>query len=106
MKKKEHLSFFGCGPVYGAIIITLTVLGAIAGGQSLLSGGRVLRLGWLFRPLGIALILIGIVIYRNAPSLKGFRDKYNFNTLVTERFKKKQTVAENTDRGEEEANND
>jgi ABC-type glycerol-3-phosphate transport system substrate-binding protein len=30
----------------------------------------------------------------------------NFNTLVAERFKKKQTVAENTDKGEEEANND
>ena len=28
-----------------------------------------------------ALILIGIVIYRNAPSLKGFREKYNLNTL-------------------------
>ena len=29
-----------------------------------------------------ALILIGIVIYRNAPSLKGFRERYNLNTLA------------------------
>lgn len=35
-----------------------------------------------------SLILIGIVIYRNAPGLKGFREKYNFNTLVAH-FKKK-----------------
>ena len=29
-----------------------------------------------------ALILIIIVIYNNAPALKGFRDKYNFKALV------------------------
>lgn len=34
-----------------------------------------------------ALILIVIVIYNNAPALKGFRDKYNLGVLV-DRFKK------------------
>ena len=33
-----------------------------------------------------ALILIILVIYNNAPSLKGFREKYNFKSLF-ERFK-------------------
>ena len=53
-----------------------------------------------------SLILILIVIYRNAPSLKGFREKYNLRTISEKIFKKKQTVAENADTGEEEANND
>jgi branched-chain amino acid transport system permease protein len=30
-----------------------------------------------------ALVLIGIVIYNNAPKLKGFRDKYNLGALVS-----------------------
>ena len=34
-----------------------------------------------------ALILIVLVIYRNAPSLKGFREKYNLKSLF-EKFKK------------------
>ena len=36
-----------------------------------------------------ALVLIVIVIYNNAPKLKGFRDTYNFGALA-EKFKKKQ----------------
>ncbi len=34
-----------------------------------------------------ALILIAIVIYNNAPALKGFRDKYNLNLLLKKLFK-------------------
>ena len=36
-----------------------------------------------------ALILIVIVIYNNAPALKGFRDKYNFSVLGKKLFKSK-----------------
>lgn len=83
MKKKDHLSFFGCGPVYVAIIITLTVLGTIAGGQSLLSSGRELHLKWLFWPVGIALIILGVVMW----ALANFHSKLDqnivSNTLVT-----------------------
>ena len=53
-----------------------------------------------------SLILILIVIYRNAPGLKGFREKYNMRTISEKIFKKKQTVAENDDAGEEEATNE
>jgi hypothetical protein len=49
-----------------------------------------------------ALILIGIVIYRNAPGLKGFREKYNLNTLLA-RLLKKKANAEETDAKEEAA---
>ena len=48
-----------------------------------------------------ALILIGIVIYRNAPSLKGFREKYNLNTLGAKLLKKKEAAPEAEDAKEE-----
>ena len=40
-----------------------------------------------------ALILIGIVIYNNAPSLKSFRDKYNLGNLLKKLLKKHQDPA-------------
>ena len=36
-----------------------------------------------------ALVLILLVIYRNAPALKGFREKYNFKNLINKIFKPK-----------------
>ena len=46
-----------------------------------------------------SLILIGIVIYRNAPGLKGFRERYNLRTLSEKLFKNK---AEKSAVGKEE----
>ena len=40
-----------------------------------------------------ALILIVIVIYNNAPALKGFRDKYNLNVLTKKLLKHKNDPA-------------
>jgi branched-chain amino acid transport system permease protein len=45
----------------------------------------------VLQDLFFALILIAFVIYRNAPGLKNFREKYNFGTLLA-RFKKKKSV--------------
>ena len=50
-----------------------------------------------------SLILIGIVIYRNAPGLKGFREKYNLRSL-TEKFLKKKAPVEETAEKEESDN--
>ena len=56
-----------------------------------------------FLPWEVALILIGIVIYRNAPGLKGFREKYNLGTLVARFNKKKDEPAGENDAKEEAA---
>ncbi len=40
-----------------------------------------------------ALVLIVLVIYRNAPALKGFREKYNFKNLWNKLFKPKHDPA-------------
>ena len=42
----------------------------------------------VLQKLFYAVILVALVIYRNAPGLQGFRDKYNFRTL-SQRLKKK-----------------
>ena len=91
----------GMGSINGSMIAAALITFINVKLQTILTGNLA-----VLQKVIYALILIGIVIYRNAPSLKGFREKYNFNTLVAERFKKKQTVAENTDKGEEEASND
>ena len=91
----------GMGSINGSIVAAALITFINYKLQNLLSGNLAVLQNLIY-----AVILIAIVIYKNAPSLKGFREKYNFNTLVAERFKKKQTVAENTDKGEEEANND
>ena len=48
----------------------------------------------VLQDLFFALILIVFVIYRNAPGLKNFREKYNFGTLVAKFKKKKSDVKE------------
>lgn len=42
----------------------------------------------VLQKLFYAVILVALVIYRNAPGLQGFRDKYNFRTL-SQRLKRK-----------------
>ena len=44
-----------------------------------------------------ALILIVMVIYKNAPALKSFREKYNFKNIVADFFKKKKNAADISD---------
>ena len=40
-----------------------------------------------------ALILIVMVVYKNAPALKSFREKYNFKSITAKLFKKKKSAA-------------
>ena len=50
----------------------------------------------VFKDLFYALILILLVIYNNAPALKGFREKYNLKNLVNKIIKKKHDPSEIT----------
>ncbi|MBO5313291.1 MAG: branched-chain amino acid ABC transporter permease [Clostridia bacterium] len=68
------------GSIISAILITLfnTLL------QTNLEGGLAIA-----KDLIYAIVLIVLVIYRNAPALKTFREKYNFSTLWQKIFKTK-----------------
>lgn len=88
----------GMGSINGSLIAAALITFLNVKLQTILTGDMA-----VLRNLVYAVILIAIVIYRNAPSLKGFREKYNFKALSEKLFKKKQTVAENDDAGEEES---
>lgn len=91
----------GMGSINGSIVAAALITFINYKLQNLLSGNLAVLQNLIY-----AVILIAIVIYKNAPGLKGFREKYNMRTISEKIFKKKQTVAENADAGEEEATNE
>ena len=72
----------GMGSINGSIIAATLITFLDVKLQTILTGNLA-----VLQDLFYALILIVLVIYNNAPSLKGFREKYNFKNLF-KRFKK------------------
>lgn len=91
----------GMGSINGSLIAAALITFLNVKLQTILTGDMA-----VLRNLIYAVILIAIVIYRNAPGLKGFREKYNLRALSDKIFKKKQTVAENNDTEKEEVTNE
>jgi ABC-type branched-subunit amino acid transport system permease subunit len=75
----------GMGSINGSILAAALITFINVKLQTVLTGNLS-----VLQKVIYALILIGIVIYRNAPGLKGFREKYNLTTLSAKLFKKKQ----------------
>ena len=67
----------GMGSIDGSMIAAALITFLNVKLQTTLTGDLA-----VMKDLVYALILIAIVIYRNAPSLKGFREKYNLSTVV------------------------
>lgn len=83
MKKQDHLPMCGVGPVYGAVIILLTVLGIVLTHIGTLP---VVRYGLFRIPLtaaGIALILLGVWMWYSAVFRAKVEDHIKGNTLAT-----------------------
>lgn len=72
----------GMGSINGSIIAATLITFLDVKLQTILTGNLA-----VLQDLFYALILIVLVIYRNAPALKGFREKYNLKRLF-EKFKK------------------
>ena len=72
----------GMGSINGSIIAATLITYLNTQLATVLTGDLA-----VLQNLFYALILIVIVVYNNAPALKGFRDKYNFGSLA-EKFKK------------------
>ena len=75
----------GIGSINGSIVAASLITFLNVKLQTLLTGDLA-----VLQKLFYALILIVIVIYKNAPALKGFREKYNFRVLVDKLKKKKE----------------
>ena len=67
----------GMGSINGAIIAAALITFLNTKLATILTGDLAVLQNLLY-----AVILIIIVVYNNAPKLKNFRDKYNFNTLL------------------------
>lgn len=75
----------GMGNINGAIVSATLITFLNTKLATVLTGDLA-----VLQNLFYAIILILIVIYNNAPALKGFRDKYNFSVLLKKIFKPKQ----------------
>ena len=74
----------GMGSINGAIIAAALITFLNTKLATILTGDLAVLQNLLY-----ALILIAIVVYNNAPALKGFRDKYNLNALFRKLIKLK-----------------
>ena len=78
----------GMGSINGSLIAATLITYLNTKLATILTGDLAVLQNLLY-----ALILIGIVIYNNAPSLKSFRDKYNLGNLLKKLLKKHQDPA-------------
>ena len=78
----------GMGSINGSIIAATLITFLNTKLATILTGELAVLQNLLY-----ALVLIVIVIYNNAPALKGFRDKYNFGTLVAKLIRRKHDPA-------------
>ena len=85
----------GMGSINGSMIAAALITFLNVKLQTMLTGNLA-----VLQKLFYAIILILIVIYKNAPGLKGFREKYNLKALFDKLFKKK-PVAEDMADGKE-----
>jgi protein-S-isoprenylcysteine O-methyltransferase Ste14 len=81
MKEIAHLPLFGVGPLYGGIVVALTVAGCIAG--SLVPFGIVPQLKIPLLILGVLLIIYGISLWVRAVIVAKLDDNIKENRLVT-----------------------
>lgn len=89
----------GMGSINGSILAATLITFINVKLQTILTGNLAVLQNVIY-----SLILIGIVIYRNAPGLKSFREKYNLNILMAKLTKKKSTPQENADAKEDASN--
>ena len=75
----------GMGSINGSIIAATLITFLNTKLATVLTGDLAVLQNLLY-----AVILIAIVIYNNAPALKSFRDRYNFNALLKKLIKPKQ----------------
>lgn len=66
MKEKEHLPLYGVGPLYGMVIILMTVAGMLLSHIGILHNGKVERFKLVFMILGAILIIYGLSVWLKA----------------------------------------
>jgi len=88
----------GMGSINGSMVAAALITFLNVKLQTLLTGDLAVLQNLLY-----AAILIVIVIYKNAPGLKGFRERYNLKTLIQRLSGKKQLPEAAEESGKEDA---
>lgn len=83
MNNKKHLPMYGVGPVYGAVIITVTAAAVIAGHSALFEKGMIKGMRILSAMIGILLIIFGLYLWHSAVFRAKVDDGIINNKLVT-----------------------
>lgn len=83
MKQEKHLSMYGVGPIYGVVIIIVTIVAVIAGHTSIFDSGNINVLKVPSIILGILLIIFSVVIWYNALFRAKIDDGITGNKLIT-----------------------
>lgn len=83
MKKEKHLPMCGVGPIYGAVIIGLTVLGIVLSSRNMIPFIRYKEITVVMLILGIGLIVCGIYLWYGAVIKDKIDDGIMNNRLVT-----------------------
>ena len=81
--KKQHLPMMGVGPVYGAVIIAVTIIAVIAGRSETFASGRIAFLKVPLLVIGILLILLGVYLWAGAMFQSKIDSHIMENRLVT-----------------------
>lgn len=83
LKQKEHLSMYGVGPLYGGIIVVLTILGMLAAQTTTLASGNIPFMAIPFTVLGVFLMLAAVCLWVRAVWVDKLDDGILHNKLLT-----------------------
>lgn len=83
MTDKKHLPMYGVGPIYGAVIIAVTVAAVIAGHTAFFERGIIQVLRIPSAVVGVLLIVIGASLWYSAVFRAKVDDGITNNRLVT-----------------------
>lgn len=75
MKNKEHLPIYGIGPIYGFVIIVLTVVGIIMSCLEITNSGKLIENKITFWIIGILILAYGFSIW--------FRGAFKIDKYIT-----------------------
>lgn len=65
-QNKEHLPVYGVGPIYGVVVILLTITVCVAANIGIIDSFKIPDTSLAFTIIGILAIIIGVVVWLSA----------------------------------------
>ncbi len=81
-RQKNHLSLYGIGPIYGALVIAITLAGLVCGKLPALSFGKLSCTKIPLAVIGVIFILLGVLMWVQAVFVSKLDNGIKNNRLV------------------------